>query len=74
METMLILFGFALLIFLMATYSIVSMYRKVWKDWRKRSFKHSASRERWRLCILLVPIFGMMIYHTIFVYEPPSTG
>lgn len=74
MQSILLLFGFAALIILLAIYTNVKTYREVFRDLRTRDFRQPAARDIWRWVVVLVPIVGALVYHTIYLYEPDGTG
>jgi len=74
MKTIVILMIFGLLILLGAVWSLISTYRAVFADLKTREFKQSCSRKVWRKVVVFLPIFGAIIYHTVFIYEPEDTG
>jgi len=68
---LLFLFAFLALIALAALYQVIRIYIEVFQDLQMREFSDSAIRNLWIFFIVLLPPVGGLIYHAVYIYEPP---
>jgi len=74
MRDLIILLIFFAIIIVGAIWQLITIYKKVFADLKTREFKNPENRHLWRKIIIFLPPFGGLIYHTIFIYEPPRGG